>query len=239
MSRRFFDPQPFSVGIQADLGELASHHIGRVLRMRVDDEIDLFNGEGGEYRARIVAISKKAVTVLPQSFEQDDRIAPRAVTLALPLIKGERMDYAIQKATEMGVHAIQLLQCERSDVRLNQEREEKKREHFRQVAISACEQCGMNRVPAIYPVMTLSDYLQQTTQPVKLIAHPGEKKADYAALLAGGEISLVTGPEGGFSAEELALAEQAGYEAFALGARVLRAETAPVALLAALWAHAG
>src|SRR5690606_10348238 len=126
MSRRFFDPQPFSVGVQADLGELASHHIGRVLRMRVDDEIDLFNGEGGEYRARIVAISKKAVTVLPRSFEQDDRIAPRAVTLALPLIKGERMDYAIQKATEMGVHAIQLLQCERSDVRLNQEREEKK-----------------------------------------------------------------------------------------------------------------
>lgn len=239
MSRRFFDPQPFSVGVQADLGETASHHIGRVLRMRVDDDIEIFNGEGGEYRARIVGISKKAVTVLPLSFDADDRTAPRTVTLALPLIKGERMDYAIQKATELGVHAIQLLQCERSDVRLNPEREEKKRAHFHQVAISACEQCGMNRVPAIYPVITLADYLQQASQPVKLIAHPGEKQADYAALLAGGEISLVTGPEGGFSAEELALAAQAGFQAFALGERVLRAETAPVALLAALWAHAG
>lgn len=237
MSRRFFDPQPFAVGSPTDLGDNASHHISRVLRMRVDEELELFNGEGGEYRARIVAISKRAVTVLPLAHTRDDRCAPRNVTVALPMIKGERMDYAIQKATELGAGAFQLVHCERSDVRLNGEREEKKREHLRQVAISACEQCGMNRVPAILPVMPVGEYFRQASQGMKLLAHPGETAADFGAIVAAPDLCLVTGPEGGFSNEEIAQAQAAGFVPFALGARVLRAETAPVALLAALWAH--
>ncbi|HEX5677742.1 MAG TPA: 16S rRNA (uracil(1498)-N(3))-methyltransferase [Alcanivorax sp.] len=234
MSRRFFDPQSFQAGRPAELGPHASHHIGKVLRMCPGDPLTLFNGDGGEWAATLEAVDKKTVTVLPHTFVDIDRTAPRPVTLGLPLIKGDRMDFAIQKAVEMGAAAIRVLESERTEVRLKGERENKKLEHWRQVAISACEQCGLNRPPTVDGVFPLKTFIDQA-QGLKLIAHPGEQALDGAAVRDAVTISLLTGPEGGFSDDELARAREGGFVGFALGERVLRAETAPLALLASLW----
>jgi 16S rRNA (uracil1498-N3)-methyltransferase len=239
MSRRFFDDQDFHVGQVTELGASTSHHIGKVLRMAVAEELVVFNGRGGEWSARITAISKKAVTVEPLAFTEQDRSAPLAVTVALPMIKGERMDYAVQKATEMGAHALVIVDTERCEVRLKGERQEKKLAHWQQVAISACEQCGLNRVPTVQGVLNLRDWLSTDLPALKLIAHPGEQPFSASALQAHSSLALLSGPEGGFSDEELQRAADAGFTPFALGNRVLRAETAPVALLAALWAWHG
>ncbi|MEY1660738.1 16S rRNA (uracil(1498)-N(3))-methyltransferase [Isoalcanivorax beigongshangi] len=234
--RRFYDPQPFTAGQPATLGADASHHIARVLRMREGDPLVLFNGEGGEWQATLEQVHKSAVVARLEQFNADDRTPPQAVTLALPLIKGEKLDYAVQKATELGVTRIALVQTERAEVRLDGERADKKVRHLRQVAISACEQCGMNRVPELLPPVSLADWLAQCESALKLIAHPGEQPFQPEQVRAVDALALVTGPEGGFTDAELALATDAGFIPCALGERVLRAETAPVALLAAFWA---
>lgn len=235
MSRRFFDDQPFAVNQPVLLSPGPSHHIGKVLRMDAQEPVTLFNGRGGEWSAVVEEVGKKAVVVRPLAFHDIDRVPPRPVALGLPLIKGERMDYAIQKATEMGAAAIQVLATERTEVRLKAEREDKKVEHWRQVMIAACEQCGMNRLPRLEAVTPLRDFLA-VAEGLKLIAHPGEAALPAQSLRAASPITLLTGPEGGFSATELEAASAAGFQPFALGERVLRAETAPVALLGALWA---
>jgi 16S rRNA (uracil1498-N3)-methyltransferase len=235
MSRRFFDPQRCHAGQSLALGGGASQHIGRVLRMAPGETVTLFNGEGGEWTAVIEAVDKKTVTVRPLSFVDEDR-APRVpVVLGLPLIKGERMDYAIQKATEMGVAEIRVLATERTEVRLKGDRESKKREHWSQVILSACEQCGLNRPPRLAGIESLPDFLAAAAG-LRLIAHPGAAPLAVSALKTAAGVTLLTGPEGGFAAQELEAARQAGFQPFALGERVLRAETAPVALLGALWA---
>ena len=237
MARRFYDPQPFVVGASTLLGENAANHIARVLRMRSGDEVVLFNGQGGEYPARLVTVGRREVVAEPTGFLSDDRCPISEVTLALPLIKGDRMDYAIQKGTELGAAAFHLVECERSDVRLDEERREKKIEHYRQVAISACEQCGMNRIPVIAGITPLKEYLERERAALKLVGHPGLPPLQHADLVMSRKLALLTGPEGGFSDEEIQAARDAGFIGFALGERVLRAETAPVALLAALWAQ--
>ena len=233
MSRRFFDSQPFNTGTTATLGEDASHHIGKVLRMRAGDRITLFNGEGGEWAAQIETVSKHGVTVSIADFDPQDRTPPVAISVALPVIKGERMDVAIQKATELGAAGFQLIDTERGDVRLSGERLEKKLAHWQRVAISACEQCGMNRVPPILPPLPLTDFLAGPRDGLMLFGHPDAAPLAEALDKPVGALWLVTGPEGGFSDQEcLALAES-GALAVTLGERVLRAETAPLALLAA------
>lgn len=235
MSRRFFDPQGCRTGQSLTLSGGASQHIGRVLRMAPGETVTLFNGEGGEWTAVIEVVDKKAVTVRPLSFVDEDRAPRLPVVLGLPLIKGERMDYAIQKATEMGVAEIRILETERTEVRLKGERESRKQEHWRQVIVSACEQCGLNRLPRLMGIDPLAVFLREA-QGLRLIAHPGEAPLAAAALNTAASLSVLTGPEGGFAAAELEAARQAGFQPFALGERVLRAETAPVALLGALWA---
>ncbi|MCH8542140.1 MAG: 16S rRNA (uracil(1498)-N(3))-methyltransferase [Alcanivorax sp.] len=237
--RRFYDNQPLTPGQTTDLGPDASHHIGRVLRMQPGDTLTLFNGQGGEWQACITTISKKAVTVDVGDHHSDNRTAPMAVTVALPLIKGERMDYALQKATELGAAQFQLLTTERTDVRLDGDRLDKKLRHWQQVVISACEQCGMNQVPTVQAPQTLPTFLADCDTPLRLIAHPGEQSLPASALTGRTSLTLLTGPEGGFSDQELLAAREAGFQAFALGNRVLRAETAPTALLAALWVMLG
>ncbi|ASK35854.1 16S rRNA (uracil(1498)-N(3))-methyltransferase [Alcanivorax sp. N3-2A] len=234
MSRRFFDPQPFQAGQPIALGTGASQHIGRVLRMAPGDAVTLFNGSGGEWTAVIKAVDKKSVTVTPTVFIDRDRVPPLPVVLGLSLIKGERMDYAIQKATELGVAEIHLLETSRTEVRLKGDRESKKREHWHQVIVSACEQCGLNRPPRLAGIDTLAAFIDQASG-LRLVAHPGEAPLGATALRGTERITLLTGPEGGFAPDELDAALTAGFQPFALGERVLRAETAPVALLAALW----
>ncbi len=237
--RRFFDDQTFHIGVEVELGSNASHHISKVLRMAEGDELVIFNGHGGEWQARLTAVGKKSVSVAPLAFVDDNRTPPLSVTVALPMIKGDRMDYAIQKATEMGAAKIVVLDTERCEVRLKGERADKKLAQWQAIAISACEQCGLNIPPTVCGVENLKSWLGSALPAGKLIAHPGEKAFDPAVLTRGESLVLLTGPEGGFSEEELAMAQEAGFTPFALGERVLRAETAPVALLAALWAWLG
>lgn len=237
--RRFYDNQLFHIAQAAELGEDASHHISRVLRMQPGDEIVLFNGQGGEWQARIDSIGKRHVSVVPLLHQPDDRTPSCKVHLALPLIKGDRMDYALQKATELGAASFQLLSTERTDVRLDGGRTEKRMQHWQQVIISACEQCGLNRIPDLRAPVALADYLQQQRDGVCLIAHPGEAAIGITALQQFTSIHLLTGPEGGFSPAEIEMARAQRFQPFALGQRVLRAETAPTALLAAIWMARG
>jgi 16S rRNA (uracil1498-N3)-methyltransferase len=237
--RRFYDRQDFRIDTIVSLGDDASHHIGKVLRMQTGDELTLFNGEGGEWRARIEAIGKRDVQVRPLEYLANDRTANIPVTLGLPLIKGDRMDYALQKATELGAHEFHLLITERSEVRLNGDRQDKRLGHWQQVVISACEQCGLNRVPVVHAPMPLPDFVAAADTDLKLLAHPGEQKLDPDTLCQAASITLLTGPEGGLSPREREAAAVAGFQSFALGQRVLRAETAPAALLAAIWMARG
>src|SRR5690554_39864 len=237
--RRFYDNQPFQLNVAVELSENTSHHISRVLRMRLDDELIVFNGVGGEWHAKIASIGKRQVQIVPLHFIDIERTPSCPVHLALPLIKGERMDYALQKATELGAASFQLLNTEHTNVRLAGERLEKRMAHWQQVIISACEQCGMNRVPEVHTPLNLSAYLQQPHQGLKLIAHPGEQPLAATALQSCSEIHLLSGPEGGFSGAELSQASSSGFQPFALGQRILRAETAASALLAAIWMARG
>ena len=147
MGRRFYDDQSFADNNEFVLGTEPSHHIARVLRMREGEALTVFNGRGGEWPATISAVHKQAVTISTGTQLTDNRTPDMAVTIALPAIKGERMDTAVQKATELGARRFQLLQTEHSDVRLSGDRLQKKLGHWQRVAISACEQCGMNLIP--------------------------------------------------------------------------------------------
>lgn len=231
---RFYDPQAFSENCSTPLGEAASHHALRVLRMAAGDELTLFDGRGGEWQARLLDTSGKKAQVLPLQFNADNRTPTLAVHLWLPLIKGERLDWALQKACEMGAASIQLYTSERTEVRLKAQRLDKKLGQWQQVLVAACEQCGLNLLPELHAPQPLSQLWPTSRSHLKLIAHPGEK-ALGAEAFSGDQATLVTGPEGGFSANELDAGQRQGFASFSLGERVLRAETAPVALLAALY----
>lgn len=233
MTRRFYDPQDFTEGSAATLGPGASHHISRVLRMQPGDELIVFNGRGGEWSAVIESVSKQGVAVRPAAFLDTDRVPSLAIHLGLPLIKGDRMDYALQKATEMGAASITLVDYQRNDVRLNAQRMEKKRGHWEGVILSACEQCGLNRPPALHGSLALDEMVSRDHD-LKLVAHPGEAPLSLERVRQSQSVLLLTGPEGGFTGEELDRCRDAGFQCVALGERVLRAETAPVALMAVL-----
>lgn len=236
MSRRFFDDSSPVANKPLLLGEFASHHISRVLRMQPGEEVVIFNGRGGEWQARIEDISRQGVTLIPLVFVDKNRAPGLNITLALPLIKGDRMDYALQKSTELGVTGFQLIQTQRQDVRLDGQRLEKKLRHWHQVIISACEQCGLNRLPYLKPPESLETVLAGSTASLQLVAHPEKPPLGRLALKAHRDLLLFTGPEGGFTHDELALVMQAEGIPFSFGQTVLRAETAPAALVSAILA---
>ena len=236
---RFHEQQPFRKDEPVTLSPEVAHHLVRVLRTRKGEEIVVFNGEGGEWRARVEEADRRQVTITPLAFNPEDRMPALHVTVALPLIKGERMDYALQKATELGVAEFRPLMTERTEVRLDQRRLEKKMLHWKRVIVSACEQCGRNRIPLLHEPATLTKFLQEA-QPAGWIAcADGGTPADALPSADARTLTILTGPEGGFSAAEHAQAEGAGLRPVRLGQRILRAETAPTVMLAALWALRG
>lgn len=235
---RLYVPVALAGGIMMPLPEEAAHHL-RVLRAAPGDALTLFNGEGGEYAATVIAVGKKVVEVAVGDFCADDRASPLHTHLGQVMSRGERMDYAIQKATELGVSVITPLISERCELKLRgEERADKKLEHWRRVAISACEQCGRNRLPDLRAPRMLEDWLADTAADLKLVLAPalaGALPADARPASA----ALLIGPEGGLSAREIAAAQAAGFAPWQLGPRVLRTETAPVAALALLQARYG
>ncbi len=215
-----------------------SRHIARSLRMEVGAALTLFDGRGGEYPAIIDAIDKKHVTVTTGEHDAVERESVLDVHLGIALSRGDRFDWVIQKATELGVRRITPLDTEHTGVRLKGDRLEKKLGHWQQVAVSACEQCGRNRLPAIGNVTTVAQWLGTNNAELSFVLH--HRAADVPALPdTAKDIALLIGPEGGLSASEIAAAEDAGFNALSLGPRVLRTETAPLAALALLQARWG
>ena len=225
---RFFIDAPLSLG-QHELPEAQAHYIGRVLRLAAGDAVQLFDGSGREYLGELIEVGKKTVRV--ELHEAFDGLAetPLRIHLGQGLSRGERMDWAIQKATELGVSEITPIVSARCEVRLKDERADKRIAHWRQVAISACEQCGRSVLPLIHPPLELDAWLQQVEADLKLVLHP------IAAALQShakpDSLAFLIGPEGGLSDAEVDQAKGAGFHAARLGPRVLRTETAPVVAL--------
>ncbi|CAD5106425.1 16S rRNA (uracil(1498)-N(3))-methyltransferase [Zestomonas carbonaria] len=225
---RFFIDAPLSLG-QHDLPEAQAHYIGRVLRHGVGDAVQLFDGSGREFLGELVEVGKKAVRV--ELREQFDGLAESALHIHLGqgLSRGERMDWAIQKATELGATEITPIVSERCEVRLKDERADKRLAHWRQVAISACEQCGRSVLPVIHAPVTLDDWLAQVEADLKLVLHPVAEPLESHAQPR--SLAFLIGPEGGLSDAEVEQAKAASFHAARLGPRVLRTETAPVVAL--------
>ena len=239
---RIFTDSPLNTGSPCELDDNAAQHVGRVLRMQPGQSLRLFNGDGQDYTATITESSKKRVVVNVEDAAPNLTESNLEIVLGQTLSKGDRMDYAVQKAVEMGVTRIVPLVTERCDVKLKGDREDKRLRHWRQIAISAAEQCGRARVPEVCPVMALPDWFDHTDDcDLRLVLHHRtEQSLDTMARPK--SVALMIGPEGGLNPEEITAAEAAGFMPVALGPRVLRTETAPVAAIALcqwLWGDIG
>jgi 16S rRNA (uracil1498-N3)-methyltransferase len=233
---RFYIEAELNVGRILELTESVFHHWVRVLRAKEQEQAIFFNGQGGEYLVTLTAINKKNAFVSVNHFEASDRTPPFKVILGQVMSKGDRMDYAIQKATELGVGTIQLLTSDRCEMRLKYERDQKKLEHWQSVAIAACEQCGMNRIPKIIPPIHVNDWVISELPNSRFVLAPNKDQKNVL-LDSSDNIALLIGPEGGLSEAEIDFANQNHFQNWCIGDRILRTETAPVVALSILNYH--
>jgi 16S rRNA (uracil1498-N3)-methyltransferase len=237
---RFFCPTPLSTGTALALPAGAARHV-QVLRLQPGDAITLFNGQppGGEFEATVTHMGRSDVQVEVGAHHGTEREPVRQVHLAVGMPANDRMDWLVEKATELGVASIQPLMSERSVLRLTGERADKKIAHWQSVAVAACEQCGGNRVPTIHAMQSLASWLKSrpTTEPVQrmlLSLAAGSTPLRSQATAAPHALCFLSGPEGGLSSAEEAAAIAAGFAPVSLGPRVLRSETAALAALTVL-----
>ncbi len=240
MAARFFADVTMAAGATLSLPDSTARHV-QVLRMQPGQSITLFNGQGGEWDATITRMGRSDVDVCLGAHRASEREAGRSVQLAMGMPANERMDWLIEKAAELGVNSLQPLHTSRSVLRLSGERAEKKQNHWQSVAVAACEQCGGNRVPKVSPVRDLTAWLKAqpaatAEQPVlRCLLSLAEGTQPLVNALASlpdnAAVCFLSGPEGGLSPEEEALAVASGFSPVALGPRVLRAETAALTAL--------
>jgi len=241
---RIFTEQPLSSGASIALNGSAARHICSALRMSVEQKITLFNGQGDEFSAELTAVSKSQVLAMVGDCRHVDRESPLQLHLAIGVSRGERMDLIVQKATELGVTDITPLFTERTEVKLSAERLEKKLNHWQQVVVSACEQCQRNRLPTIHSAQNLDQWLGHNNLPdtaLKLVLHHRTEKR-LAQHQPPQSVCILVGPEGGLSDHEIQRAVDQGFSSLALGPRVMRTETAPLAaisILQSLWGDMG
>ncbi|MBS0557911.1 MAG: 16S rRNA (uracil(1498)-N(3))-methyltransferase [Proteobacteria bacterium] len=238
---RVFIPQDLRTGQTVLLPDQAGEHVARVLRLERDAALMVFNGDGREYDATLASLAKHAVTAEIHAVREVDRESPLQLTLAQGIARGEKMDWILQKATELGVARIVPIVTERTEVKLDEERAERRMAHWTSVIAGACEQSGRARLPALEPPQRMDRWL----------AALADTAASRLALLPDGDIAvrqctqldngaiLAVGPEGGFSDNDVALLKQANFHGLRLGPRILRTETAGLAALAALQARFG
>lgn len=232
---RFYCPEILAPSGTAELPEQAAHHAARVLRLQAGDSVSVFNGRGGEGEARITDIGKRNVTVEIVGWHAVERESPLQVLLAQAISAGEKMDFTLQKAVELGIGHIQPLASERSVVRLSGERAEKRVAHWQGVVVAACEQSGRNHVPEVAPIRPMLDWLGEQDGPgLRLMLSPVAEVGLRDLPKPTGNVTLLVGPEGGLSPAEAAAAQRYGFTPVRLGARVLRTETAALAALAAM-----
>ena len=235
MTPRFHCPLPLAAGATIELPEGAAHHALRVLRLKPGDPITLFDGDGGEYAATLERAGARRAVARIDAWHDVERESPLVVTVVQGLAGGERMDFALQKAVELGAAAVQPVATARSVTRLDAARADKRLVHWQQVAIAACEQCGRNRVPTVRPLQDLHAWLRAPTQAsLRLLFAPDATQAIGEVERPDGAIELLVGAEGGLTSDETAAALRAQFRAVRMGPRVLRTETAALAALSAL-----
>lgn len=228
---RIYTPQPLTLSASIELEESASHHLLKVLRMQPGRELIIFNNTGREYTATIVSATKKSACVAITRESTVNRESPLTTELAIGLSRGERFDWVLQKATELGVTRIAPLMTERTEVKLNEDRLQKRQQQWQKIIIGACEQCQRNTLPDIMTPVTLPQYLAQCQAQTRFVLHhraatPLNERPPPTS------ITVLIGPEGGLNDNEIDLAEQHQFQPLQLGPRVLRTETAPIAALA-------
>jgi 16S rRNA (uracil1498-N3)-methyltransferase len=239
---RIHTAQALQPGCEALLEESSSHYLSRVLRVGAGDAVVLFNGDGHDYAAEVLRPARHQMALRIDSRLPGLAEPPVAITVVQAVSRGERMDQTLQKCTELGAAAFQLLDSERVEVRLGVGKLDKRMAHWRGVIVSACEQCGRSRVPGLSPPAALDQWLATETDAVRLVLDPGADRslvqwaADLDTVRA---VQIVAGPEGGFSEEELARMRAAGLAGVNLGPRVLRTETASPAAVSVLQALLG
>ncbi|MFN8955645.1 16S rRNA (uracil(1498)-N(3))-methyltransferase [Limnohabitans sp.] len=228
---RFYCPAPLDTGLTLSLPAGAARHV-QVLRMQPGDVITLFNGEGGEFNATVTRMGRSDVDVEVGTHHPVEREATRAVHLLAGITANERMDWLVEKATELGVASITPLVAERSVLKLKGERADKKLAHWQGVAVAAAEQCGRNRVPTVHPAVTLIEWLKKASPGERWVLSLSEGTLPLKQMTGNAPVTVLSGPEGGLSPAEDTAALAAGFVPVTLGSRVLRAETAPLAVLA-------
>lgn len=237
ISRVYFEGQLQTNAVISLPGE-SSHYLAKVLRLRIDDCVHLFNETDGEFLSRITLIKKAEVELMVESpiVEAGTHQSELLIHLGLGLSRGDRMDFAIQKSTELGVREITPLYTEHGEVKLKAERVEKKLQHWRKIALSASEQCGRLDIPKIHAPCALLDWQQSSNEEFNVMLDPsGEDNLPPVSEVEQiKRLNLLIGPEGGFAERELQTARDQGFAVVALGTRILRTETAPVAALAIL-----
>ena len=235
---RVYTPSPLTPNTSLTLDDKTAHYLGKVLRMKAGRELILFNGKGGEYPTTLLDISKKEATVTLGNKVNVDRESNLHSHLAIGLSRGERWDLVLQKATELGVTEITPLLTERGEVKLTGERLEKKFQHWQGIIISACEQCQRNKLPILHTPTQYDTFIAQGHSGTGLVLHHRSEKT-LQSFSPDNECTLLVGPEGGLTENEIDLAHRSGFESLTLGPRVLRTETAPLAALTALQLYWG
>jgi len=239
MVPRFHVDAPLRAGSSCTLAEEAAHHALHVLRLRGGDEVTLFNGRGGEYGGRIASLDKSKVLIDVLQHREVEREAPLRMVLVQGVSSGERMDFTIRKAVELGVAEVRPVLAAASVARPKGERAAARREHWQKVAISACEQCGRNRIPQVHEMISVGQIPTDQASCKILLSPRAALRFSEACRRIETAVTVAAGPEAGFNAAEEAAFLDAGYVPARLGARVLRTETAALAALAALNALRG
>ena len=235
---RFFIDGPLASGAEVELPDRVVRHVA-VLRLGIGDSLTLFNGSGGEHECALSRVAKNSVRARVIAWHDLERESGIQITLAQGLSGSDRMDYAIQKATELGVRAILPIAAERSVVRLSEDRADRRLAHWRNVVAAACEQCGRNRLPEVHPVATLGEFLSTAENGAQRLLLTLSGTVRLRELASADRVIVLIGPEGGLSEEEEGRVLKAGFTAVRVGPRVLRTETAPLAAIAALQAMWG
>ncbi|OOF67740.1 16S rRNA (uracil(1498)-N(3))-methyltransferase [Rodentibacter caecimuris] len=232
---RIYHPEALRNQTECQLTEDAANHVGRVLRMKEGERLELFDGSNHIYTSKIIESGKRNVKVKILDWRKEDKESPLEIHLGQVISRGERMEFTIQKSVELGVKVITPLWSERCGVKLDDARMDKKIQQWQKIAISACEQCGRNVVPLIRPLMKLSDWCEENDDTLKLNLHPRAKYSIRTLpIIPQQGIRLLIGPEGGLSDQEIAQTEMQGFIEILLGKRVLRTETASLAAISAL-----
>lgn len=241
---RIYYPENLLPTITVGLDAQASKHLVAVLRLQIDDAVILFNGQGGQYRGRLCAINKDRhvlqALVEVQEYENINLESPLNIHLGQAISSSDKMDYVIQKSVELGVSDITPFITERVGIKISPDRLETKILHWKKIIISACEQCSRNFIPNLHPILYFNDFVKEKNDSLKFLLVPkAEKKLSDFKFSNNKNILLFIGPEGGFSDQEIQMAEQHQFIPLSLGPRILRTETAALAVIAALQAVGG